>query len=119
MSPEIDQNRGRRSAYSTKTVEYVENGPGRYQIMMTRFDPARNEALSNAGYRNGVYVLYALLGGGVRDATTDTYAFDRKVSSADDDSLIKLLQAAKSANGWQRITDGKAYSQSEIESRFE
>lgn len=118
MTPDIEQNRGARSEYSTKTIQYDEDGPGLYDIMMVRFDPKRNEPLDDAGYRNGTYVMYVLLGGGVRHASTDLHTFERQVAAADDETLRVLLDAAQSWNGWQRITDGERYDKSTIQSIF-
>lgn len=108
-----------RQRYETKTVKYDEDGPGAYTIMMTRFTPDGNEPLSDSGYRDGVYVLYALLGGGVRDASTDVYPFVRQISSTRDDALKAMLYSAKSQAGWERIEDGQTYTQSEAERIFD
>jgi len=118
MSETVSSRGPKGAEYETKTVVYSEDGPGRYTVMMTRFDPSGNEPLDDAGYRNGVYVMYALLGGGVRFASTDVYAFDREVTAPDDNFLSMMLSAAKSENGWQRIQDGKVYTPSGIEALF-
>jgi len=62
--------------------------------------------------------VYTLLGGGVRHSSTDSFAFNRKISSADDDSLIMMLEAAKSQSGWSLIEDGETYTESGTDQVF-
>jgi len=104
--------------YRVKTVQYNEDGPGQYTVMMVRFDPRGNPAMSDAGYRNGVYVMYLVLGGGVRHATTDQYGLASQVASRDDDTFLKLLNAAQQESGWQKLTDGEQYRPADVRREF-
>lgn len=101
--------------YDTKTIEYNEDGPGAYKLMITRFDGNGNSLLESAGYR-GEYLLITKLGAGTMDTWNDVHSAGRAFTAVDDRHLTQLLSALKRDYGlWTDVEDGEVFTPAKIE----
>lgn len=101
--------------YDTKTIEYSEDGPGAYALMITRFDGEGNEILGRKGFR-GEYLLITKLGPGKMDSWHDVYQAGRAFTAHDDDYLTRFLsQLERDYDLWLEIEDGERLTPSKIE----
>lgn len=105
--------------YDTRTIRYSEDGPGAYNLMITRFDGEGNEVLEGAGFR-GEYLLITKLSAGSMDSWHDVHAAGRAFTAHDDDHLTRLLSALERDYGlWTEIEDGETFTPDKIEAMLD
>jgi len=102
-----------RARYSTKTIQYDEDGPGLYTILVTRLELPEGHAMTKKGYRSG-HFLYTVINSEPHRTYHNFLQVSERLTAADDPHLFDLLKGIE--NGWwMSVEDSERFTPEKIE----